>query len=293
MKMSEMKELLAARQIQLTKSLGQNFMHDANQLRRIIEAAELTPQDRVLEIGPGLGPLTELLLAGAGEVLAIEQDQRLVEVLRDRFAGKTNFTLENDDAVAYLTREARNWSGWKVVSNLPFSVASRIIVDLAWAEFRPERMVITLQYEVALRVRASAGNPHYGLLGLLMQLNYEPKGFYRLPAGSFFPRPEVDSACIVLRLRPNPPLDAIQEKAYRGLIKTGFSQRRKMMLKLLKGRWPEARLLEAFEKLKLSPQIRAEQVSRATFIELARLLAQVPSQPGPELEDAAENSQLP
>lgn len=273
--MSEMKELLAARQIQLTKSLGQNFMHDANQLRRILEAAQLTPTDRVLEVGPGLGPLTEQLLAQSGEVLAIEHDARLVEILRERFAGKPQLNLVNDDAVAWLARERRDWSAWKLVSNLPFSVGTRIIVDLALGQGCPERMVITLQYEVAQRVKAQVGHPQYGTLSLLMQLNYEPKGMFRLPAGSFFPRPEVDSACITLLRRPQPSLNPVQAKAYRTLVKLGFSQRRKMMLKMLKGRWPEAALLEAFTALKISPQTRAEQLPITVFLDLARRLATV------------------
>src|SRR3954471_19990835 len=143
MKLSEMRELLAREDIQLTKSLGQNFLHDGNQLRRIIEAAELSPGDKVLEVGPGLGPLTELLLKNAGEVLAIEKDGRLVEVLRKRFSAEAeNFssrrreeadqleTLRNppshvggyeapalhllhDDALEFLKREPRDWREWK------------------------------------------------------------------------------------------------------------------------------------------------------------------------------------
>ena len=153
MKLSEMRELLAARGIQLTKSLGQNFLHDANQLRRIVEAAELSKTDKVLEIGPGLGPLTELLLENAGEVLAIEKDARLVEFLRERFnvaqasrlpdrkknrAGETPaLHLLHADALEFLKREPRDWSDWKLVANLPYSVASPILVELAQSAQRP------------------------------------------------------------------------------------------------------------------------------------------------------------
>src|SRR5512136_1196811 len=129
-----MRRLLAAGGIRLTKSLGQNFLHDANQLRRIVTAAELTKADRVLEIGPGLGPLTELLIAQAGEVLAIEKDARLVEFLRRRLERAEQcsaFRLLHDDALDYLSREARDWREWKLVANLPYSVASPILVELA------------------------------------------------------------------------------------------------------------------------------------------------------------------
>ena len=132
-----MRQVLAARDIQLTKSLGQNFLHDANQLRRIVAAADLEKTDRVLEIGPGLGPLTEMLVEQVGEVLAIEKDARLVEVLKQRFQTETGGTpvlrLLHDDALDYLKREARDWSEWKLVANLPYSVASPILVELALA----------------------------------------------------------------------------------------------------------------------------------------------------------------
>ena len=120
MTLSEMREVLAKRDLQLTKSLGQNFLHDGNQLRRIVAAANLQPTDQVLEIGPGLGPLTGMLLVEAGTVLAIEMDRRLVEFLKERFAGTTNLTLLHDDALGYLRREPRDWQDWKLVANLPY-----------------------------------------------------------------------------------------------------------------------------------------------------------------------------
>src|SRR6185503_9250772 len=140
MKLSEIREVLEARDIQLTKSLGQNFLHDQNQLRRIVAAAELTATDKVLEIGPGLGPLTGLLLASAGQVLAIEKDARLVEVLRERFATAKNLELQHADALEISEDRARDWHEWKLVANLPYSVASPILVELAQNPKRPERL---------------------------------------------------------------------------------------------------------------------------------------------------------
>src|SRR5512139_3428681 len=146
MKLTEMKQLLATGGIRLSKSLGQNFLHDANQLRRIVAAADLKKADRVLEIGPGLGPLTEMLVEQAGEVLAIEKDARLVEALKHRFkvgqasclslsaagtCGTPVLRLILDDALDYLRHEARDWNEWKLVANLPYSVASPILVELA------------------------------------------------------------------------------------------------------------------------------------------------------------------
>jgi 16S rRNA (adenine1518-N6/adenine1519-N6)-dimethyltransferase len=302
MRLTEMKQLLAEHGIRLTRSLGQSFLHDANQLRRIVAAAELKKTDRVLEVGPGLGPLTSLLAEQAGEVLAIEKDAKLVEVLRERFKPGTGATpalrLLHDDALDYLKREARDWSGWKLVANLPYSVASPILVELALggrasprapisAEDRargdarppgevgrgPQRMVATLQIEVAKRLLAKPGTPDYGVLTLLVQLDYAPQGWFKIPASCFFPEPDVDSACICLVRREQPLLLPSHGDSFTRIVKRGFSQRRKMMFKLLKEDWPEPRLSAEFERLGLSRQVRAEDVSLEHFTRLAQRLA--------------------
>jgi 16S rRNA (adenine1518-N6/adenine1519-N6)-dimethyltransferase len=270
--LSEMRELLAKRDIQLTKSLGQNFLHDSNQLRRIVAAAELRGTDRVLEIGPGLGPLTERLLAEAGEVLAIEKDGRLVDFLRERFAGAPNLTLRHDDALAHLQHGPHDWRDWKLVANLPYSVASPILVELALSPQRPERMVTTLQLEVAQRLMAGADDEDYGVLTLLVQLDYEPRDWFKIPAGCFFPAPEVDSACVVLRRRAQPFLNEQQRPAFVKIVKRAFSQRRKMMLKLLKQDWAAETLTAAFAELNISPLERAEKLSLEQFAALTRRL---------------------
>jgi 16S rRNA (adenine1518-N6/adenine1519-N6)-dimethyltransferase len=280
MKLSEMREWLARDGIQLTKSLGQNFLHDGNQLRRIVEAAELTRADKVLEIGPGLGPLTELLLKSAGEVLAIEKDERLIRVLEKRFApakksetGETPvLRLLHDDALEFLKRERRDWSEWKLVANLPYSVASPILVELAIGEGAPQRMVATLQLEVARRLMAKAGDDDYGLLTLLVQLDFEPRHWFKIPASCFFPQPDVDSACVVLERRETPLLAKELRADFQAVVKRAFSQRRKMMMKLLKVDWPEAALTRAFAGSGLSPQTRAETVDAQQFAALTSLL---------------------
>jgi 16S rRNA (adenine1518-N6/adenine1519-N6)-dimethyltransferase len=269
MKLSEMKTILVERELRLTKSLGQNFLHDANQLRRIVRAAELTKSDKVLEIGPGLGPLTELLIQQAGEVLAIEKDGRLVKVLRERFPG---LDLIHADALDFLRDEPGDWSEWKLVANLPYSVASPILVELAQAERGPQRMVATLQIEVAKRLTARTGDEHYGLLTLLVQADYEPRGWFRIPASCFFPAPDVDSACICLLRRQPPLLAPGLRELFTKIIKRSFSQRRKMMLKLLREDWPIERLEEAFLKQGLSARTRAEDVSLENFVGLSQAM---------------------
>lgn len=286
-----MKRLLTERRIQLTRSLGQCFLHDGNQLRRIVEAADLTKTDKVLEIGPGLGPLTELLLQKAGELLAIEKDARLASVLRASFRleqpgasgqGRCVVLHEShparshllvDDALEYLRRERRDWSDWKLVANLPYSVASPILVELAQGQGPPQRLVATLQIEVAQRIMAAPGDPNYGVLSLLLQLNFSPRGSFKIPASCFFPQPDVDSACVCLHRREDRPFKGPAEESFARIVKRSFSQRRKMMFKLLKADWPESSLAKAFEEAAIPAGARAESVSREQFIRLTELLA--------------------
>ncbi len=272
-----MRELLTTRGIQLTKSLGQNFLHDGNQLRRIVDAAELSNTDKILEIGPGLGPLTELLLEKAGEVLAIEKDARLVGFLHERFNPQSairdpQLTLLHADALEFLKHEQRDWSDWKLVANLPYSVASPILVELACGPRAPKKMVATLQLEVARRLMAQSGDKDYGVLTLLVQLDFEPRDSFKIPKGCFFPEPDVDSACVVLDRRAQPLLPEDRRLDFVKIVKRAFSQRRKMMLKLLREDWPVEKLEHAFTKLNIQPQERAEKLSLERFVALAKIL---------------------
>jgi 16S rRNA (adenine1518-N6/adenine1519-N6)-dimethyltransferase len=293
-----MRALLAKRDIQLTRSLGQNFLHDGNQLRRIVEAANILPTEKILEIGPGLGPLTELLLAKAGEVLAIETDARLVDFLCERFGAEKQsdarlenslagdsaagddaqtlgaFHLLHDDALAFLKRERRDWSDWKLVANLPYSVASPILVELAAGMRAPKMIVATLQLEVAQRLMAAADADDYGILTLLVQLDFAPREWFKIPAGCFFPSPDVDSACVILERRAVPLLPENLRASFVKIVKRAFSQRRKMMLKLLKADWPKEKLDAAFAELKISPMERAEKLSLEQFVALANILVE-------------------
>lgn len=274
-KLSDMKDLLARRGIQLTKSLGQSFLHDHNQLQRIVAAARLSKDDKVLEIGPGLGPLTDLLLANAGEVLAIEKDARLAELLKDQFAlpvSNGRLRLLHADALDNFQNEKRDWRGWKLVANLPYSIASPILVELACGARAPERIVVTLQWEVAQRLMAGTDDDDYGILTLLVQRDFEPRDYFKIPRGCFFPEPDVDSACVVLERRAPPLLPENLRANFTNIVKRAFSQRRKMMIKLLKADWPEENLTRAFAELKISPRERAEKLTLEQFVRLAQFL---------------------
>ncbi len=309
----EMQRMLAERGIRLTKSLGQNFLHDGNQLRRIVDAAALGAGDRVLEVGPGLGPLTERLVQGAGVVVAIEKDARLVAVLQERLGGARALRLVEGDAMelvrpgameqgggevvsafrTYCLGEAAmagaegagGWEGgragsemgfgWRLVSNLPYSVASPLMVDLGWWRYRPERMVVTLQWEVAQRLAARPRTAEYGVLTLLLGLDYEVARWFKVPSGCFYPAPAIDSACVTLVRRAQPRIEVGWRGTYRRLVKLGFSQRRKMMMKLLKGQWEGDRLAAAYERCGLALTVRAEELSVDEFVGLGRALESV------------------
>jgi 16S rRNA (adenine1518-N6/adenine1519-N6)-dimethyltransferase len=272
MKLSEMRQLLVDRDIQLTKSLGQNFLHDANVLQKIAAAGELKKTDSVLEIGPGLGPLTELLLAQSGHVLAIEKDKRLVDFLSDHYKGESHLKLLHADALDYLRDHSQDWSAWKMISNLPYSVASPILVELAQMTAAPERIVATLQLEVVNRIVARPGTGDYGLLTLLLQMRYKPVEYFKIPASCFFPLPDVESATVTLIRHPAPLFEPGLQPTFEKVVRRGFSQRRKMMFKLLKGDWQEPLLQEAFALTSIDRTIRAERVSLEQFVALTKVL---------------------
>ncbi len=278
MTLNDIRDILSQRDLALSKSLGQNFLHDQNQVRRIVAAAEAGPGDKILEIGPGLGPLTEGLLESGAQVLAIEKDRRLFDFLEQKFAGEGRLQLLHEDALAYL-KTHRSWGGWKLVSNLPYSAGSPMLVELAQAETPPERLVATVQIEVAQRIAAGAGTKHSGVLGLLLQLHYRCAGWFKIPPSCFFPEPDVDSACVTLLRRTVPLLPPELHRPFANLVKQAFSQRRKMMFKLLKQHWPQARLARAFGELALSPQIRAEAVPLEQFARLVEILGRAESPP--------------
>lgn len=273
MTLGEMRRWLESRGIQLTKSLGQNFLHDGNQLRRIVAAAVLGPEDRVLEIGPGLGPLTELLLQTAGHVTAVELDERLVAILRERFAATSRLELIPADALAWLRESPRAWSDTKLVANLPYSVGSPILVELALAPAPPERMVVTLQWEVVQRLLATADSEHYGLLTLLVAAQFEAGEWFKIPSSCFHPAPDVDSACLLLRRRDEPLVPSRVLPTYVRAVKQSFSQRRKMMRKLLTAAWPAPRVDAALQAAGIPFDARAETVDPRRFALLATHLA--------------------
>ena len=273
MNLSEIRNILNDEDIMLTKSLGQTFMHDQNQLRKIVALAKLAPDDSVIEIGPGLGPLTGMLLEIVGHVTAIETDRRLIKLLEERLGQRENLTLQHADAMKIVRKTEFDWSGHKLVANLPYSIASPLLIDLAESPCRPRGMIVTLQLEVVQRMLAKPGTKEYGVLALLIGLHYAAGEWFTIPRGSFYPEPNVDSGCIELLRRETPLLPPELCPVYKKIVKRVFAERRKKMMKLLKRDWPEAAVVEAFDALGLDEKIRAERVTIGQFTELTQRLS--------------------
>ena len=273
MTLSEMRRWIDQRGLQLTTSLGQNFLHDGNQLRRIVAAAALQDDDRILEIGPGLGPLTELLLATGRPVRALELDARLCEILRERFPESPNLELIHTDALRWLEQNQTDWSAWKLIANLPYSVGSPILVELTLNPTPPRALVATLQWEVVQRLIAPPDTSAFGVLTVLVGLQFEATGHFKIARDCFFPAPDVDSACVTLVRRSQPLLPPALVPIGAQIVKTAFSQRRKMLRKLLRAQWPEDRLAAAMSACGIAETARAETVAIPTWAQLTRHLA--------------------
>jgi len=213
------------------KGLGQNFLIDANILDIIANTADIQPSDSVLEIGPGLGALTERILPMAGSVTCIEKDPTMAEYLKSRFSG---FTLIESDALD-VDLDALFASGiTKVAANLPYSVASRLMVDIAECEHRPVRMSLTIQKEVADRLASPPGSKHYGILSILTGAFYKNTLVKKISPTCFLPPPKVWSAVVKMERREVPVIGIEEYPLFKNLVKSCFSQRRKQIGTILK-----------------------------------------------------------
>jgi 16S rRNA (adenine1518-N6/adenine1519-N6)-dimethyltransferase len=266
---SEVKALLAELDVRPSKALGQNFLIDANILRILLTTADLHPDDAVIEIGPGLGVLTEWLTRRSGKVVAIEKDKRLAAYLRNHFQKRPNLELIEADALD-VDLDKHLAAGFnKVVANLPFSITSRLLIHLAEASHRPKNMAVTVQDEVADRLIAAPGTKNYGLLSVLMQLRYEIDVRKKVSPSCFFPSPEVKSAIVNMVLR-EPVLKPRDYDHLKGLLKRCFAKRRKQLGGILRkdfAQWDAVRL-----PMKFDPQSRAEMLSPEQWVKLSNAL---------------------
>ncbi len=218
--------------IRAKKSLGQNFLRDPLYLAKIAEAAQVGPEDRVLEIGPGLGHLTGVLVKRASKVLALELDERLIPLLQEEFGKVQNIEILHADALEYAYGSLPG--RWKVVANLPYYISTPIIQKLIAHREKFVSLTLMLQKEVAVRIASPPGSKDYGYLSVLVQLYAEPRIEFVVPPDAFTPQPEVDSAVITLVIRKHPAVSLADEKFFMRVVKAAFSQRRKTLRNSLK-----------------------------------------------------------
>jgi 16S rRNA (adenine1518-N6/adenine1519-N6)-dimethyltransferase len=232
-RLSDVRTLVTQLGFHPSRALGQNFLIDRNILDILIESANVSPDDVVLEVGPGLGVVTEVLLEQAGQLIAVEKDHRLHAYLETLLTGHDNLDLIQGDVLdvgisALLARGVN-----KVVSNLPYSPGSRILLDLICDAAAPRDIAVTVQLEVAQRITAPPGSKTYGLMGVWCQLHCDVALVKVISPNCFWSRPDVKSAIVTLRRRPKALLSAPQEKLFYALTRYAFQQRRKQLASCL------------------------------------------------------------
>lgn len=254
-------DLLRDHGLRPKKSLGQNFLVDPTALRKIVAAAAIPPEAEVLEIGPGLGSLTRHLAAAARRVVAVELDSMLLPALQDVLAGQENVTIVQGDMLELDPAALMTAPGYLVVANIPYYITSALIRHLLEAEKKPARVVLTIQKEVAERITAAPGD--LSLLALSVQVYGQARRAVRIPAGAFYPPPNVDSEVVRVDLYPQPLIPAEQIDTFFKLIKAGFSQKRKTLRNALSAglRWNTGRAEELLRAAGIDPMRRAETLS--------------------------------
>ena len=257
------------------KKWGQNFLLNQNLLSRIAAAAALKPGDSVVEIGAGAGTLTKILAQSGAKVLAIEIDPSLLPVLNENLDGYDVTIIRGDVLKLDLDKlTAENGLQWpyKIVANLPYYITTPIIMNILENEYHVDLMVMLLQWEVAIRLTAQAGNKEYGASTLTVQYYTEPKILFKVPRQFFKPVPEVDSAVLLLERLVQPRVKVKNEKLMFKIIKAAFGQRRKMLLNALTAVNPKLKkeqLPEVLEKAGIEGQRRGETLSLEEFARLA------------------------
>ncbi len=275
-------EILKKYDFMFQKRFGQNFLIDTHVLEKIIKSAEITKEDLVLEIGPGIGTMTQYLCENAREVIAVEIDKNLIPILEgDTLAEYDNVTIINEDILKLdlnqLVQERNGGRRIKVVANLPYYITTPIIMGLFESHVPLQNITVMVQKEVADRMQAGPGSKDYGALSLAVQYYATPYIAANVPQNCFMPRPNVGSAVIRLTLHEQPPVQVKDEKLMFALIRASFNQRRKTLVNGLTNAaelsFTKEEVQSALEQMELSPTIRGEALTLEQFAELSNLLA--------------------
>lgn len=273
-------EVLKKYNFNFQKKYGQNFLIDTHILEKIIVSSGITKEDCVLEIGPGIGTMTQYLAENAREVVAVEIDKALIPILEDTLSAYDNVTVINEDILKVdinkLVEEKNGGKAIKVVANLPYYITTPIIMGLFESRVPLDSITIMVQKEVADRMQVGPGTKDYGALSLAVQYYAKPEIMLQVPPTCFMPKPNVGSAVIRLTRHENPPVEAEDDRFMFALIRGAFNQRRKTLVNALSNagglQLSKEEIAAALEKMQLSATIRGEALTLEQFAQLSNLL---------------------
>ncbi|WP_027339757.1 16S rRNA (adenine(1518)-N(6)/adenine(1519)-N(6))-dimethyltransferase RsmA [Halonatronum saccharophilum] len=272
------KDILQKHNIKLKKSLGQNFLTDNNILDKIVAEANLSSEDSVIEVGPGIGALTERMSEAAKEVVAVELDNRLIPVLNEIFEEQDNVSIIHGDALE-VDFDSLIDGDYKVVANLPYYITTPIIMRFLEESSGAKEIVVMVQKEVGERMVASPGGKDYGILSIAVQYYTEAEIAFGVPSSVFIPRPKVDSAIVSLKVLDYPRAKVEDEDFFFKVVKSAFHQRRKTVRNSLSKApflsVPRDIIDQALEEVEIDPRRRAEKISVEKFIELSNAIYRI------------------
>jgi len=276
-------EILNKYQFAFQKRFGQNFLIDANILTKIVDSAEIRKDDLVIEIGPGIGTMTQYLCEKAREVIVVEIDKKLIPILEDTLSGYSNVIIINQDILKVdlekLIGEKNEGRPVKVVANLPYYITTPIIMGLLEGKAPVESLTVMIQKEVADRMQVGPGTKDYGALSLAVQYYSKPEVMAYVPRACFMPKPNVDSAVIRLTKLAKKPVDVDNERLMFQIIKAAFNQRRKTLLNSLYNspfvNFTKEEITKAIQVLNLDMNIRGEVLTLEKYAELTNYLEEL------------------
>ena len=282
--LEETRYLMKKYKIRANKSLGQNFLINSEVVENIVNCSEITNEDMVIEIGPGLGTLTKYLLDKAGKVLCVELDSKMINILEDRFSIYDNFEIINADVlklnlndIISENKKQGKIKNVKVVANLPYYITTPIIMKLLEEKLDIKSITVMIQKEVADRLIEIPGGKNTGAITYTVYYYCDSEKIMEVPNSSFIPEPEVTSEVIKLNLRDNPAVDIDNPKVMFMIIKSAFMQRRKTLLNALtntKVFLNKEEGLEILKELNLNENVRAEELSIKDFADIARIITE-------------------